>query len=750
MVKKNIMTGIGINMASISTDSTFKLGENYCVDIDKECKDLSAISDLPVYDRGSPAASKTTADTLSKKYLITPEWMTKNNPLESLYLNIYALYPFIYYSNYFEIYRTKTEVYFPETSTQKSRKGWDQFGNEATLDYVPVTDPALEITTNQEDLLIGYRNQLYNFLFQSNQYAYNLEWSLVNPTPGCIMNSSGYFSLSETGAKSESYSFTVKVYNPDTDKTATKDFVLTTAHAAFIPEALNTPLQLVGSSTISILPHRNFKEVYEAVGGVPPYRFAVNSPFPSQWPYQNNVRKTLHGKDKINKLQFYPWVNSLYEEDFDPTDVGDFVLGKEIIFEKIPFKANPNETTPPPNPLVELAKLPVGLSFDTPYYLIPIMDSNDEWTGYIQFAATYGDAINENPILFTGPGEGIASQTFYYYFPNDPDLTYTGERAGQTYIKTVNRYVEHLAISIALPPLPQHWGHGNRYDTHVNLEEDDPWKYTYSWHTTSFGTLLVDHYKTLKYSYDPTTTEYTWTGETNIYAWISDDPEDVTEPGYLTYGYRDWLGQLLPALGFEEYLENNNKAPFDPWRYESLTKTATNYFDITVLDSEDNSFTMRVTVEEPDYDFSETCGVPYWKTVLNYYTCKTPTPMTTEPRTEGKIITYDSDPDSETYGKTVVKDYDPDYDHDDPLQAYNSQLSETIPALDDVEKFTFEMTHYSPASRFVYYKAFTKYGLSNESTYYPYQKIYLPMDASIHPVPTTSFNTANGKNYRKS
>lgn len=747
------MTGIGINMASISTDSSFLLGENYCVDIDKECKDLGVISDLPVYDRGSTGASKTTSDILTKKFLVTPEWMEKYNAEESLYLNIYALYPFTFYTDYVEAFKTKTEVYFPETSSQNSREGWDQFGNEVTLEYVKATDSALAIITQQEDLLIGYRNQLYNFLFQANQYAYNLEWSLVNASPGCIMSPSGYFSLSETGAKSASYTFTVQVYNPDTNETATKDYVLTTAFAAFIPMPLNIPLGLVGSSEITITPHRNFKEVYQAVGGTPPYRFAVNSPLPSQWPYQNNSRFTLHGKDKISKLQFYSGVSSLYEEDFNKNNVGLFVLGKEIKFERIPFKANPNATTPPPTPLIELAALPEGLSFNTSYYLIPVMDSSNEWTGYIQFASTYQNAIAKIPIMFSGPGKGVASETFYYYFPNNPDLTYTGNRAGQTYIKTVNRYVEHLAISLALPPLPQHWGHGNRYDTHVNLEEDDPWKYAYGYHNTydvAYVTTAIDHFKKLLYTYDSETEEYTWAGDTDIYAWISDDPEDVTEPAYLAYGYRDYVGQLLPALGFEEYAEATNKTPFDPWRYESLTKTATNYFDITVLDSLNNSFTMRVTVADPDYDFSPSCGVPYWKTVINYYTCRTPTPMTTEPRTEGKIITYDSDPDSETYGKTVIKDYDPDYDPDDPLQAYNSQLSETIPVLDDVEKFTFEMTHYSPASRFVYYRAYTRYGLTNESTYYPYEKLFLPMDTSIHPIPTVRFSSANGTNFRKS
>jgi hypothetical protein len=747
MVKKNIMTGIGINMASISTDSSFLLGENYCVDINKECKDLGAISDLPVYDRGSTGASKTTSDTLTKKFLVTPEWMGRYNPEESLYITLNALYPTTYYNNFLETYRTRAEVYFPESSSQSNRKGWDKFGNEVTLEYVKTTDPALAIITQQEDLLIGYRDELYNFLFQANQYAYNLEWSLVNAPSGCIMSPSGYFSLSETGPKSVSYAFTVKVYNPDTDETATKDYVLTTAFAAFIPMPLNIPLGLVGPSEITITPHRNFKQVYKAVGGTPPYRFAVNSPLPSQWPYQNNSRSSLHGKDKVGKLQFKAEVSSLYEEDFDKNNVGLFVLGKEIRFEKIPFKANPNETTPPPDPLIELAALPVGLSFNTSYYLIPVMNSSNEWTGYIQFASTYQNAINKIPIMFSGPGKGVPSEGFYYYFPNNPDFAYTGNRAGQTYIKTVNRYVEHLAISLALPPLPQHWGHGNRYDTHVNLEEDDPWKYSYGWHITS---AIYDHNKVLLYTYDQTTEEYTWTGGTNIYAWISDDPADVTEPAYLGYGTREYVGQVLPALGFEEYAESSNKTPFDPWRYESLTKTATNYFDITVLDSLNNSFTMRVTVAEPDYDFSPSCGVPYWKSVINYYTCPTPTPMTTEPRTEGKIITYDSDPDSPTYGKTVIKDYDPDYDPDDPLQAYNAQLSETIPALDDVEKFTFEMTHYSPASRFVYYRAYTKYGLTNESTYYPYEKIFMPLDASIHPIRTTSFSNENGSNYRKS
>jgi hypothetical protein len=746
MVKKNIMTGIGINMASISTDSSFLLGENYCVDINKECKDLGAISDLPVYDRGSTGASKTTSDTLTKKFLVTPEWMERYNAEESLYITLNALYPTTYYNDFFETYRTRAEVYFPESSSQSNRKGWDKFGNEVTLEYIKTTDSALAIITQQEDLLIGYRDELYNFLFQANQYAYNLEWSLVNPPDGCIMSPSGYFSLSETGTKSVSYNLTVKVYNPDTDETAIKDFVLTTAFSAFIPQALNIPLGLVGPPEITITPHRNFKAIYQAVGGVPPYRFAVNSPLPTQWPYQNNSRYTLHGKNVTDNLIFYDYLSILYKTNFDKNNVGLFTLGKKIVFEKIPFKANPNETTPPPNPLVELAALPGGLFFDTPYYLIPVMNNN-EWTGWIKFATSYQNAINNISISFTGPGAGSASETFYYYFPDNPDLTYTGNRAGQTYIKTVNRYVEHLAISLALPPLPQHWGHGNRYDTHVNLEEDDPWKYSYGWHITS---AIYDHNKVLLYTYDQTTEEYTWTGGTNIYAWISDDPADVTEPAYLGYGTREYVGQVLPALGFEEYAESSNKTPFDPWRYESLTKTATNYFDITVLDSLNNSFTMRVTVAEPDYDFSPSCGVPYWKSVINYYTCPTPTPMTTEPRTEGKIITYDSDYNSETYGKIVIKDYDPDYDPDDPLQSYNSQLSKTIPVLDNVEKFTFEMTHYSPASRFVYYKAYTKYGLKNESTYYPYEKIFMPLDASIHPIKTTSFSNANGTNFRKS
>ena len=157
------------------------------------------------------------------------------------------------------------------------------------------------------------------------------------------------------------------------------------------------------------------------------------------------------------------------------------------------------------------------------------------------------------------------------------------------------------------------------------------------------------------------------------------------------------------------------------------------------MDDENESYTMRVTVEEPDYDFSETCGVPYWKAQINYYTCKTPTPMTTEPRTEGKILVTENISTSPYY-KTVVKDYDPDYDPDDPDQVYNAQLSETIPALDDVEKFTFEMNHYFPASRFVEYKSFTKYSLTNESTYWPYEKFTLPLnkipfaEMSIHPI----------------
>jgi hypothetical protein len=736
MAKKNIMTGIGINMASISTDSAFKLGENYCVDVDKECKDLSAITDLPVYDRGSPGASKVDAEIIDKKFLLTPEWMKKNNPEESLYFK--RLVDWIYtYNNVYAYGSLYAESYFPESSDQASREGWDHFGNKTTLDYVPVEDPALEITTEQEDLLIGYRNQIYNFLFECNQYNYNLEWSLVNASGGCIINPNGYFSLSETGEKSVSYSFTVQVYNPDTEETATKDFVLTTAHPSFVQEPLNMPLQLTGPSTVTIKPHRTFKAVFQATGGIPPYRFAINSPLPTQWPFQNNTRYTLHGKDKTGKLQFYPSVSSLYEEDFNKDNVGLFVLGKQIVFEKIPFKANPNETTPPPNPLVELAALPGGLSFNTPYYLIPIMNNN-EWTGWIKFATSYQNAINGNAISFTGPGAGAASQTFYYYFPSTPDFTYTGTRAGANYKKTVNRYVDSVAINIAIPPLPKQWGHANRYDTHSNLEEDDPWIQTYSSHPIS-PNGSSHHYKRIAYTYDAETEEYTWDGDTDIYAWISDDPEDVTEPPFLDYTYSNrFLGQCIKALGFEEY--SSTVLPFDPWRYESLSKTATNYFDVTVIDDENESYTMRVTVEEPDYDFSETCGVPYWKAQINYYTCKTPTPMTTEPRTEGKIITFDSDPNSETYGKTVVKDYDPDYDHDDPNQGYNALLSETVPVLDDVEKFTFEMNHYFPASRFVEYKSFTKYSLTNESTYWPYEKFTLPLnkipfaEMSIHPI----------------
>lgn len=733
MVKKNIMTGIGINMASISTDSAFKLGENYCIDVDKECKDLSAISDLPVYDRGSPGASRIDAEIIDTKFLLTPKYMTKNNPEESLYFKrLIETYMDSYTTHN---YYNSAEAYFPETEDQASRKGWDHFGNETTLDYVPVEDSPLEITTNQEDLLIGYRNKIYNFLFECNQYNYNLEWSLVNATSGCIMNPNGYFSLSETGEKSVSYSFTVQVTNLDTNETTTKPFVLTTAHAEFIPETLEMPLQLVGLSTLTIPPHRSFKAVFQAVGGVPPYRFAVNSPLPSQWPYQNNTRYSFHGTLVTSGYSFSVGSSAIHQYNFTATSVGLFVLGRKIIFEKIPFKPNPNETTPPPSPLVELAALPEGLTFGTTYYCIPLMDGVS-FTGYIQFATTYENAIDGTFVEFTGPGKGIASETFYYYFPSVPDLTYTGQRSGTKYTKTVNRYVDSIAINMAIAPLPKQWGHSNRYNTHSNLEEGNPWKSSFLFEFNSYS--WINHGKPIKYTYDQTTQEYTWAGDTNQYAWISDDPADVTDAPFLDYTYSNrFLGQSLKALGFEEYA--STEIPIDPWRYESLVKTATNYFDVTVIDDENETTTIRVTVEDPDYDFSATCLVPYWKARINYYSCLTATPMTTEPRTEGKIITTENI-STAPYTHTVIKDYVPNYDPNDPLLAYNNLLSATVPVLDDLEIYTFEMTHYFPASRFVEYRSYTKYNLSNESTYWPYEKFTLPLNKipfaqmSIHPI----------------
>lgn len=730
MVKKNIITGIGINMASISTDSSFPLGENYCVDVKKECKDLGAITDLPVYDRGSPGASKTDAEIIDKKFLLTPEWMKKNNPEESLYFK-----KFINDSNFYISYVPSNpqyaESYFPETSDHISRKGWDHFGNETTLKYIPVQDPALKITTKQEDLLIGYRDKLYNFLFECNQYNYNLEWSLVNPSAGCIMNPNGYFSLSETGAKSESYTFTVKVYNPDTLETATENFVLTTGHSEFIPEALNIPLEIRGSSTISISPHRSFKSIYEAVGGSPPYRFAINSPLKTQWPFQDNTRRTLHGKEEVMQLQFLLNYNSLYKDNFDSSDVGYFVLGRKIIFEKIPFKPNPNATIPPPNPLIELAALPGGLVFNTTYYCIPLMEGAD-WTGYVQFASTYDDAIDGNFIAFTSEGAGATSQVFYYYFPGNPDLVDFGTTIEQTYIKTINRYIKHVAINIAIPPLPKQWGHANRYDTHSTLEEGDPWYPVINTSHIHGRITGNNHYKPIEYTYNTTEEKYEWSGSTNIYAWISDDADDVKEPAFLDYTLPNrFLGQCLKALGFEDY--PSTTIPFDPWRYESLTKTATNYFDVTVIDNENESATLRVIIEDPDYDFSNTCKVPYWEAQINYYSCNTPTPMTTKPRTTGKTITAID-------GKYVVKNYIPDYDPDDPDLEYNDVFSKTVPALDKVDKFTFKMKHYFPASRFTEYKSFTKYSLTNESTYWPYEKFTLPLnkmpfsEMSIHPI----------------
>jgi len=739
MAKKNIMTGIGINMASISTDNAFKLGENYCVDVDKECKELSAISDLPVYDLGSAGASKTTAEIIDKKFLLTPEWMTKNNPEESLYfkrtISVYNYYG-IYYSNYYNTHCT--ESFFPETGDQASRKGWDHFGNETTLDYVPVEDSPLEITTKQEDLLIGYRNQIYNFLFECNQYNYNLEWSLVNASAGCIINPNGYFSLSETGEKAVTYSFTVQVFNPDTEETTTKDFVLTTAHAEFILEPLDVPLQLTGPTTLTIPPHRSFKAIFQAIGGVPPYRFAVNSPLPTQWPYQNNTRNNVHGKLVISNLIFKVESSSLYKDNFKKDAIGLFVLGRKIIFEKVPFAVNPNLATPPPDPLIELAALPGGLSFETTYYCIPVMNGVD-WTGNVQFAATYDDAIDGNFIAFTEAGKGASSQSFYYYSPSTPDLTYTGERSGEKYKKTINRYVDRVTVNMAIAPLPKQWGHSNRYNVHSKVQEGDPWinsNYnSYLYATT--GTSL--HGKRIKYTYDPDTQKYTWALSTSIYSWISDDPADVTDAAFLDYTYSNrFLGQTLKALGFEEY--SSAELPMDPWRYAGLVKTATNYFDVTVIDDENETATVRVTIADPDYDFSATCLVPYWKARINYYSCLTPTPMKSIPRTTGKILVTDDDWTSPTYGKHQVKTYNPDYDHDDPLQAYNGLLSATVPALDDINRFTFEMTHYFPASRFTEYKSFTKYSLSNESTYWPYEKFTLPLnkipfaEMSIHPI----------------
>lgn len=720
MAKKNIMTGIGINMTAISTDNAFLLGENYCVDLTKECKDLGELQDLPEKDNSPGTAGTVYPETIVKKILLTPEWMTQNNPEESLYFTQVTTFSMYGYLNYSKT----TSGYFPKTSSQDFREGWDRFGEDTTLEYVPVEDPALAITTNQEDLLLGHRDKIYNFLFECNQYAYNLEWSLVNASPGCIISPSGYFSLSETGDKSLSYTFTVQVHNPDTNETVTKDFVLGTAHAAFIPEALPIPLGIIGPETVDIRPHRNFKAVYQAVGGTPPYRFAVNGPFENQWPYRNTQRYVLHGKEVWNNLQFNLESSSLVKYNFDPENVELFVLGREIRFEKIPFNPDPPVLDPP----AELEALPGGLEFDTPYYCIPVMEGSN-WTGQVQFAASPEDAANNNYISFTSEGAGETYRQFYYYFPALPNLSYTGYRAIQPYIRTINRYVKHLAINIAIPPLPKHWGHGNRYDTHSNLEEGDPWKFIWN---SSYDPGYIDHYKNLKYTYNTETEEYDWSGETNQYAWISDNPADVNEPPFLEYTSSTQFGQYLPALGFELSTLNtglyNASTPFDPWRYQSLTETATNYFDITVLDSLDNTFTLRVTVEEPDYDFSETCGVPYWKAVVNYYTCDTPTPMTYVPRTEGRIITTDTDSESETYNKIIVVDYDPE----NPDEPPNNTLSKTVFALDDLEKYTFTMTHYFPASRCVVYNSLTKYSQQYETTYYPYEKLTVPL-GSIHP-----------------
>ncbi len=72
MAKKNIMTGIGINMTAISTDSSFLLGENYCVDLTKECKDLGEILDLPEKDNNPSQAGTMSPGTVTKKFLLTP------------------------------------------------------------------------------------------------------------------------------------------------------------------------------------------------------------------------------------------------------------------------------------------------------------------------------------------------------------------------------------------------------------------------------------------------------------------------------------------------------------------------------------------------------------------------------------------------------------------------------------------------------------------------------------------------------
>lgn len=700
MTKKNIMTGIGIKISSISTDATIKLGDSYCTDIDKECVDV-VISELPVYADGKGTKSYS-GGTINKKVLLTPAFLEKNVPLESLY-----------YSKF-------TTAYFPASSSQEERTGWDHFGKECTFKYVEAIQPPLEITTTQEDIISGYRDKPYNFLFESNQYAYMLEWSFETPVEGASITQEGYFFLASDGVRKESYTFKVKVFNPETNESDTKEFTLLTTHAAFVPDIDGLDLQIEGSSNVIIKPHYNFRKVWSVKGGIGPYKISIVAPTPLQWPYgygSSYMEGPLWAEDSYNSARRFVFQDSTIElGGYSSAGVED---GFAVAFRKLFNSEDPSV-------------LPGGLSENVIYYISSV---EDVVPLKLQLSTTRALALSKtSDVTFSSPGEGYISIVYISLISGSSDTSSTG-------LKTVNEYVTDIALNIAIPPLPQHWGTGHYWDA-LPLQQNPM-----TWEETYLGTGASP-----PFPYDTDLSPFFYGGITYVYngtKWVKSGNQvyrgsDIkvlgselnsdSSPGTIV-NQNAFFGQQAPALGLD--------VTIDPWGFKDFSNTATNYFDVIVRDFTGSFAIKRVTVQTPDFDFSETCNVPHWKGELNCYRTSG-TPMKYIKRTTGTNISCSYVPGTNTY-KYIKEAYDPDQDPE--TRPWNG-LSDYVWALDELDYYTYPMTVYYPASRFHSYS--DSQGFNSPTTYYPYEKFTLPLSSaphtrmSIHPL-----NVDHGSAYRR-
>lgn len=260
MNTKRLMTGVSVQTISVDADDTFEIEDPYCVDLTSECPEVPA-TNLPIYDKGDASAPYSSSLLDTAKYKVTPSFLLKHQAEEYYYIAEYLGQP---------------AVFIDGIGDGTEMTGIDDYNKLVKITYVSGSTEDLEVLTKDEDIPAGYQTKEFIYNFIANRENFNLQWSLDPLIDGVTMSQSGTLTIPLYPTRQVSYDVTVRVLDPDTDDETTKDFTIYLSHANYLPPAEGV-LRLQCPDTLTIKPHHGFNFKVDALGGTPPYTFAVKN-----------------------------------------------------------------------------------------------------------------------------------------------------------------------------------------------------------------------------------------------------------------------------------------------------------------------------------------------------------------------------------------------------------------------------------------------------------------------------------------